>query len=603
MKRRTAGGAPAAPLRLAAAITTATATSVVAFWLLWGRLLEAGGLNDQIKEYYLADQFAYMAVARNIEAGLPGFFVEPFTTTGDSIAPSGYFWLLGLVSKVPGLTVFGAWNIVGMAMTLGLIAVVIWWAAWVLPGRLAWAIAPVALLVATFQWVGDGGWVSQYGAHAVLWPPLAILNSPGPEPLGLIATVTMLVVVGIALNRAGTARLAWAVGAGAALGVAALSHTYVAMFAALTIVLAVAVRAAWDRGRRMLLVFLGVVSGSVIVAALLPLSTSLSRLAILLIAPVIFLACQRQWRRPYLLTLCAMGAGSVVVASPLLVQIASQAMRPGSFFYLRQESALDISLELPPLSVLGQFLPVWLLGAAAAVALARGPREPHRAWWFAVVTSLLVTTLILTFNGWWGFSQEPYRFLPYGILLMAGTSLPWLWEALTAPGAWRIVAAGVVVLGALTLPTLVKFARGVPGIFTLSQQERHAYERIADLTHRELTLYDGCFRSDLVKVAGGGRVLWMNRGHAIPDHYPEAWHVLDEVRVKTIPHAAELTLLGVRWVVTTTTCDGMSERDLRARFGAPTTLPLENTAALGQPAGLLYEIYKVPTGATSEGAR
>ena len=95
----------------------------------------------------------------------------------------------------------------------------------------------------------------------------------------------------------------------------------------------------------------------------------------------------------------------------------------------------------------------------------------------------------------------------------------------------------------------------------------------------------------------------MNRGHAIPDHYPEAWHVLDEVRLKTIPHAAELTLLGVRWVVTTTTCGGMSKRDLRGRFGAPTTLPLENTAALGQPAGLLYEIYKVPTGATSEGAR
>lgn len=599
---RTTGGTPSIRLRLAAAVTTAAATSGLAFWLLWNRLLDPSGLNNQIKDYYLGDQFAYMAVARNIQAGLPAFFVEPFTTTGDSIAPSGYFWLLGVVSKLPGLTVFGAWNIVGMVMTLGLIAVMIWWAVWVLPGRLAWAIAPVALLVATFQWMGDGGWMSQYEAHAVLWPPLAILYSPGPEPLGLIATVAMLVLVGIALNRVGAARMAWATGAGAALGVATLSHTYVAMFAALTIVLAVAVRAAWDRGHRMLLVLLGVVSGSVIVAALLPLSTSLSRLAILLIAPIIFLACQREWWRPYLLTLAAMGAGTAVVASPLLVQIGRQALHPGSFFYLRQEWALDVPLDLPPLPVLGQFLPVWLLSAAAAVALARGPREPRRAWWFAVVTSLLATTLILTFNGWWGFSQEPYRFLPYGILLLAGTALPWLWEALTAPGAWRIVAAGVVVLGVLTLPTLVKFARDVPGLFTLSNQERHAYERIADLTHRDLTLYDACFRSDLVKVAGGGRVLWMNRGHAIPDHYPEAWHALDEVRVKQIPSTAELALLGVRWVVTSTACNGMSQHDLRNRFGAPTTLPLENPTALGQPAGMTYEIFEVPTGATSEGA-
>ena len=60
---------------------------------------------------------------------------------------------------------------------------------------------------------------------------------------------------------------------------------------------------------------------------------------------------------------------------------------------------------------------------------------------------------------------------------------------------------------------------------------------------------------------------------------------------------------GADCLVKATTCGGMSKRDLRGRVGAPTTLPLENTAALGQPAGLLYEIYKVPTGATSEGAR
>ena len=122
-----------------AALAVAAAGWIGAFWLLWGpvvRALPDYAISAFVKDYYLRDQFAYLAIARNASVGTSAF-VEPFTATGSSIYPSAYYWTLGELARAADTTVFSAWNLVGMAVTLALLAMATGWALWCRPGTRA----------------------------------------------------------------------------------------------------------------------------------------------------------------------------------------------------------------------------------------------------------------------------------------------------------------------------------------------------------------------------------------------------------------------------------------------------------------------------------
>lgn len=569
-------------------------------WLFWGpilRQLPDRSIGAVVKDYYLTDQFAYLSIARNVSEGLPAF-VEPFTSTGSSIYPSAYYWLLGRVAGATGTTVFGAWNLVGMLVTLGLLAMATGWALWALPGRRAWAIAPLALLLGTLQWYDDGHWSAQYGEHSVLWAPYGSLFSPGAEAFGLLVLGLCLIAVGAVLLAAGRRRLALAGIAGALLGLTLEAHTYVGMFSALALVLALATHEAIVRpDRRWTGALAGTMAVALVASGLAGGPGAVARLAVVLAIPLAYLAARRAWRRDLGVAALAFAGGALVVAAPLLVRIGIQVAEPGSFFYLRQQWAENRNLSLPPGQVLLQFLPLWLLAGATVVALSRRTRAPRETAWLAILAGLLGATALLTFNDAWGFHTEPYRFLPYGTLLTGVVALPWLWTALAdgrGLGRARVAGAGVAVALAATVPTTLSFASDTSQlVFAFPPQEKKAYERITAVTGSQLTLYDRCFRPDLVKIAGGGRVVFMNIGLAIPDQFLQVQRLLTGVKAGRMPPRGLLARVGVRFLATNNHCDGLDPAALRSRFGDPVSIPLTDATALGAPADLTYEVYRV----------
>lgn len=582
--------------RLVAATITAIASTGLVVWLLWGSLLRdtgLGGLASSVKDYALIDQLAYMAVARNVTAGLPSFFVEPFAASGESITPSGYFWLLGLVAKWSGLTIFGAWNIVGIATTLVLIGVLIWWARWVLPTHLAWCIAPLVILIGSFQWLtGTGPW-SVYESHAVLAPPITIIFNPGAEPFGLALTLATFCLVGIGLTKGAAAP--WYIGGGILLGLTILTHTYVAIFSVLALSLALAVFGLRQARTTFHVAALGAALLATLgVVAILPLGTALGRLLLVLLVTVTIAISIKRSRRAILRPLLVVGGTAVVISAPLLLRIARQAGEAGSFFHLRQEWASSESLGIPIASAIGQFLPVWLMAAIAAVSLWRRAAGARDTWWLASLLAFLVATPMLTFNDWWGLEQEPYRFLPLGILLLAATALPWAWLILVSGSRAFIVAAALIVALLLTIPATAMFARARPANLRLTPGAMTTYEVLGRLGGTDPILYDGCIRNDLAKVVGGGRVVGLNRGFAIPPELEETDRVLANTREGVMPTAADLRTLGIRWVVAAEDCVGFEKSELRRRFGPPRHVTLSTVQGVNEEVGPIFTIYRVP---------
>lgn len=327
-------------------------------------------------------------------------------------------------------------------------------------------------------------------------------------------------------------------------------------------------------------------------------SGSVARLGAVLAVPVVWLALRRDWRRDQGPTALALAGGALVVGSPLLVRIAVQVADPDSFFYLRQELAETRHLSLPLGAVLLQFLPLWILAGTALALLVRRARTARDDAVLTALAGLLVTTFLLTFNGVWGFDTEPYRFMPYGALLVAVVAMPPVAAALLAPGPAaarpRLAALGVLAVCALTIPTTLVFARDTKDlVFTFPPAERLAYEKIADVTGDDLAVYDTCFRPDLVKLGGGGRVAYQNVGMAIASHH-EAITVIDtRVRRRTLPGDSFLRRVDARWFVSQNHCDGVDPALLRERFGAPVRVTPPDVAGLvGAPADLTYELYR-----------
>ncbi len=596
----------------AAAAIAAGVGWIAAVWVYWGPILRElpdHSVGDIVKDYYLTDQFAYLSIARNVSLGMPTF-VEPFTTTGSSIYPSAYYWLLGRFADVASTTVFGVWNLVGMVVTLGLLATATGWAVWARPTSRAWVLAPATLMFGTLEYyTSDGRWSAPYGDHAVLWAPYGSLFSAGAEGFGLLALGLSLLALGGMLTGSGRRRLLLAAAAGALLGLTLLAHTYVSMFSAMAVILTVVVHEALRRpSRRSLAALLLAMTAVLVVCGATGGSGAVTRLALVLATPLVWLAARRDWRREFGAPALVFSGAALVVASPLLVRIASQVADKDSFFYLRQQWAETRQLALPPGQVLLQFLPLWLLAAGAIVWLVRRPRTPHDTAWLSVLVALVLATALLTFNDPWGFHTEPYRFLPYGTFLIAVVAMPWLWSALAEGRAIVTVArasgAAVVVALALTIPTTVAFVHDTRHlVFAFPSAERDAYRQIADATNPDLAVFDRCFRPDLVKIGGGGSVVYQNVGMAIPDHFKEVSAILTAVGQKRMPDEEHLRTVGVRWFVSSNHCEGVGRTALRRRFGPPRNIPLRNAVALGAPADLTYELYRVGTDAVARTGR
>lgn len=592
-------------LRRVAPAALAVALGFIVVGLLWWPVLDAVANGSRfgavIKDYYLGDQLTYLSISSNVEGG-GSAWVDPFTGTGPSIYPSGYYWLLGLVARLPGADVLWAWNVVGMAATALIVFSCALWGRWASGSAWGWCLGSLPILLGTFQWLTDDSWKVRYGEQSMLWPAFAVLFNPGAEAPALAIVLLSLLALAQWLRGRRT-NPAWMALAGAGIGLTLDLHTYCAMFGATVAVLALLT---WqlldpktsgrrDRSLAGCAVILGLVAASSGV-----IESSLGRLALVLAAAGAPLVLIPAWRRQVGLGVAVLTASGISAGSPVLIRIVTQALDPDSFFWFRQLVTQGHQRSLPVLPVLLQTLPVLALALGAGAWTSRrvgGGARRDRAW-AALLTATLASSVLLTFNNAWGMRQEPYRFLPYGTLALTAVAGPWLLTP-TNKLHGRLVRVAAAGLAVLTLPTLALFVRDTSALtLTISAGERSAYRQIAHaLPPHGAVLLDVCLSPRIMKTLTGARVADVNVGLAHPERYDELQAVLGAQDRGELLDNRRLSAAGISAIVTSSLCNGPTAEQLRGRFGTPTaTVLFENAASCGLPAGAQYSVYRVGDG-------
>lgn len=553
-------------------------------------------------EFIIFDHFTYQAIARTVEDG-GSAYVEPFTGTGTSIYPSGYYWFVGTVAKLTGVSVVAIWNAFGIVIALGLTGASFLWARWTAPGTRAYVLAAVPLFVGTLGWWAGGDWLGLYNENSVvLWAPYTLLAMGTGEAFSML--VLALVVLGVAggLTQPGTrAGLLSFAAAGVGLGVLMHTHSYVTIFAAFTVVfMLVTMEAVHSSAWRWLAGWSGVCG---VLLGLFGLGVidlrPTTQLALLAAVPALALVTRPSWTRRMWAGGLALIAPFILIAGPMVVRLAREMTDSDSFFNVRQEQSAVRDLGMPFWDALWFELPVLVLAVAAAAALFRSglSSERHRAW-FAALSALLVSTSLLTFNDLWGVDQEPYRFLPYGAFMLAIVAFPWLWLAV-ADGTKRsrIVAGTASVLMLATIPTTVAYSRAIDGSkpYAPSGTERAAYGELAKITGNGLTLLDACFWPELTRVVGGPHTIAFHPGLAYPEHVNELVAIKNAMTAGELAPPDQMAAAGIAWFATHTNCGGVPANRIAATLGPPTrTFPMPTPEAFGHPAGTRYELYRMP---------
>lgn len=572
-------------------------------------LLEAGGsshlsalkLVPHPLKFVIFDHSTYLAIARNAESGF-SIFTEPYTGTGTSIYPSGYYWMVGEIARLPGFDVVSAWNVLGMGTAAGLVAMAGAWAAWLAPGTRAYLLAPLPLLTGTLAWWANESWLGLFHqSSVVLWAPYAILAMGTAEGFAMLVMGLCLLAVAGVLTSGGRRRLIRAAVAGALLGLVFHTHAYVAIYSAATVMVVFLVEDHLRHPSRrrllseaafllLLLALLRVVRGHV---------EPTTKIGLFLAGVAVLLLVRRSWVARMGVAALTMVLTAAIVAAPYLLRLLQQAGDENSFFAQRQAQNDNRDLTLPLPSILWHELPVLVLAVVTAVGLWRSRREIARADpWLAVLIAVAVVTPLLTYNHVWGVDQEPYRFLPYGMLLIAVLGFPWLWLALSRPRQLRWAPEALAALLLLaTAPTSIAYLHAVAEAGTLPDDRnvRVADEWIAETTGSELTLLDGCFNPEFTRIHGGPHVLRFHSGLAVPANQPQVNLVLNLRAQGKIATPAQLRAAGVRWFATNTNCNGIPRAEIGQALGRPrATFLMPAPELYGNPPGTRYEVYAVP---------
>jgi hypothetical protein len=592
---------PLVPVRNAriAALAAFIAGSAAVIWVLWGPMLShaggGGSLRRCLKDFYAPDQYAVLGIARLAQDGM-SVYQEPYTATGTSVYPSEYYRLLGFTADATDTTVIWAWNVVGLVVSLALIAVAVAFALRLAPGTRAWILAPAPFLLGTLYWWGTGGWLYAWN-RGIIWPPVASLYSPGAEAPAVLTAGLALILLVMALGAQGRRALALAAGGGAAAGVTLHLHANVVVF----VVIAVALMMLWDvilhsTARRSAIITAGAVA-LLLAASLAPAGGVATRMGLLLAGVAAAALTDARWRRERGRVVAVWSAGLVLASLPLSVRLASQTLGGEGYFYERQDSVAAAALDLPVTAVLGLMLPLWALSAAVTVHLARA-RDRATPGWAPLVAGLASATLLLTLAGRLGAEGlEWHRFLIYGGVLTTMAAMPGLWLMLSGPA--RASRGAGIAVGALlvaTLPATLAFAADQRGLVACTPpQEAEAFTEIGRLAGDRILLLDSCFPPGPIRVLSGARIVHFNAGIALPEDRAGTDAALATIQKRGLPDPILLQRAGATGFLTNNLCGGVRPEEIAARLGTPyARIPLRDAEQLGLPGPLTYELYDIP---------
>jgi hypothetical protein len=520
-----------------------------------------GSWLKAFRNYFSFDQLSYAGIASTTAAGVGGL-PEPFTETGQSYYPSLWYRILGWLSSLTGASVPTVWTIAGWAILAAAVAVVGWVGYRI--SRQAWAPALVgpALTIGTLSIVTHDYWYLTLESHATLWGPfgsLYVLNAEvaGAALVAMALALGLRVVAGPALSRRATVGVL--VLAAAMLGVVANIQTYT-FFAGISIALAwlAAIGLMRSRSRALLIATAVLVAGTLLLGSRVAgVVGGLATFGLLVLCtlPGIWPMARAQWR-----LLAGPAVVLVVVALPQALVVARGILDKDPFLTYRQDTSQQ--LGVPWWAALISSAPVIAIWLFALLAQ-RGEGEralPVRA----ALAALAFASLMLTFNDWWGFAQEPYRLwlatMTQSLLLLApivALSIARLRErpAQASRSPWLAGVAGVaIVLVGLSVLDFGAFRAYVKDSGVI-RFDAARYAAMATLTEQTTGLISGgpCVDQQELKIATRKPVAYYNEGIAWPTNKAAIDAVVSAWRSNVFSPDA-LRAAQVRYLVTDSSC-------------------------------------------------
>lgn len=406
-----------------------------------------GSWLKAFRAYFDYDQLSYAGIASTTAAGVGGL-PEPFTETGHSYYPSLWYRILGWLAALTGQSVPTVWTVAGYLL-LAFAVAYIGWVAWRISG-LAWGPALVgpALAIGTLSVALHDHWYTTLDSHAVVWGPygaLYVLNGEdaGFACLGIALATILRVAVGPRMRPVGT--IVWLSIAAILIGVTANVHTYIFLLGS-------AVAFAWlgaygllkSRSRTLAITTAGLVAATFIVgpfmAGVVGALPVFGLLVISTLPGVIWIA------RQHVRVLIAPAILFVLVALPQVALVASGYLAKDEFLVYRQDQSANLGVPLwIALIVSLPIASVWVFNFAVQ-------RTSRNHGILAALLGLAFAGFMMSFNGWWGFGQEPYRLwidsVTVAALLLAPISA-WSvanWQRQEEPRSRLIPATAVAVV-------------------------------------------------------------------------------------------------------------------------------------------------------------
>jgi hypothetical protein len=525
----------------------------------WSLLRLPGELNpaaNLFRGYFPTDQLSYAGIAVSAKAGNFGL-VEPFTQTGVSFYPSWWYKIIGQFASWTGMEIPAAWSFLGLVVVLGSIAF-IGFVAYRVTGR-AWA----PLVLGVLLWVGPlsavlfDNWFVNLDSHAVLWGPYGALYALNAEAVGLSVGSAALALGYWTLKRPEWSQLRRVVLlgiAGVGIGITANLQTY--SFLTLTTVMfwSLAVAGLLRAQSRKLLIL----TASLFIVTLIVGSLSreaigaLPVFALMMMATLPGLWCFAQRR----VILIAVGLFFFVLgAAPQLLSMLSGTLARDPFLTFRVDQSGDLGVPLWAFVLLGSpILVTW-----AVILWVQVKRKGNAE--IALLVGWFLAFVLLSFNGAWGFGQEPYRFWINSVIVfvvVATLTLPaGLIPALRTNNRLRILAALAAVLVGASLWNVGGFREyvGQQGNIDYSSPR---FTALAELISAEplaagLLTAEPCLDPRDLKVVTAAPVAFYNLGLAWPDNKNEI-DALIEANNAGILDVELMRAAGVSYLITDTGC-------------------------------------------------
>jgi len=483
-------------------------------------VLNEGWLSG-FRNYFSTDQLSYAAIATNVSHGHFAF-VEPFTQTNSLYYPSLWYQVLGVFSRITGIPVYTAWNVLGtlavclLIAGLGVIALLV--------SRKVWAptMPAIALFVGTFATVTSGYWYTSLDHHAVLWGAFGTFFTLNAEVIGLCLNglaLGLLALAGFRRHESNRARLWLLLVSGALIGITANVQTY-------NFFTAIAVVAAWacayslisSRSRPLLVATLVLL---VLMFALgKPIAERVGHiptysLLLIALAPGVIALARRHIKEAFIFLIPL-----ALLAAPQVLRTALGLAEKDPFLTYRQGSTVDLGVSLQHGLLAG--LPVLLVTATCAIAFTLS----KRLWLVSALVGSSFAWIVLSLNDVWGFSQEPYRLWIQGLILTSllaftllslaisdGFSRP---RARTPFAIVTFATAVAVVVSLLDFLGFWHFAHE-QGVMPTADSRAAAIGQAAT-SAASLVAAGPCIDSHLIKLVSDSKVAFENKGLAWADN-------------------------------------------------------------------------------------